>query len=83
MDPDPLEASGTHAKLWERVWRSPTAAEQRYQGRGLLGYQTESQGRSGIYLRTKPKACDFSQSTKLNAGRDVGYLFKFLLWFHV
>ena len=39
--------------------------------------------RSRIHLRTKPKACYFSQSTKLNAVRDVGYLFKFLLWFHV
>lgn len=37
------------------------------------------QVRSGIYLRTKPKACYFPQSTRLNAGRDVGYLFKFLL----
>lgn len=86
MDLEPLKASGTHPELWERGWRSPSTAEHMYQSRGLSNTrQTPGPAKEkiGIHLRTNPKACYFSQSTKLSSGWNVSYLLKFLLWFHV
>lgn len=80
MGPDPLDASGTIPGFGRS--RSSTIAGQMSQSKGWVEYQPDTEvrkGKIGIYLRTKPEACYFSQSTKLNVGWEVGYLLKFVL----
>lgn len=72
----PLEISEANPRLWEKHNRHIKA------GVLLNARQSPGKERSDTYSRTNSKLY-LSHATKLNTSGSIGYLLKFLLWFHV